>query len=67
MVERGKINTFSTQIDDCSLYWLGTGTSIKSNGVKLVLWAHSRDDFVCNFGHFTWKRVGNTSVFPCCS
>ena len=29
---------FYTQIYDRSLSWLGTGTSIKSGGVKLVLW-----------------------------
>ena len=35
-VERGKIDTPSH-----SLFWLGTGTSIKSGGVKLhvVVWA----------------------------
>jgi hypothetical protein len=27
-----------TQIHDRSLFWLGTGTSIESGGVKLVLW-----------------------------
>ena len=40
IVERGKIYTSNTQIHDSSLPWLGTGTSIKSGGVKLVLWAH---------------------------
>ena len=30
-----------TQIHDRSLFWLGTGTSIESGGVKLVLWAQS--------------------------
>jgi len=34
---RFKINTLSTQINDRSLSWLGTGTSIKSGGVKAVL------------------------------
>ena len=28
-VERGKFHTPSTQIHECSLPWLGTGTSIK--------------------------------------
>jgi len=35
IVERDKIDTV-TQIHDRSLSWLGTGTSIKSGGVKLV-------------------------------
>jgi hypothetical protein len=33
---RSKIDTPSTQIHDLSLSWLGTDTSIKSGGVKLV-------------------------------
>ena len=37
-VERGKIDTPNTQIHDSSLSWVGTGTSIKSGGVRLVLW-----------------------------
>jgi hypothetical protein len=37
IVERGKIDTPNTQIHDCSLSWLGTGTSIKCGRVKLVL------------------------------
>jgi hypothetical protein len=36
IVERGKIDTLNTQIYDRSLYWLGTGISIKSGRVKLV-------------------------------
>jgi hypothetical protein len=39
IVERSKINTLSTQIHDDSLFWLGTGTLIKSGRVKLVIWA----------------------------
>jgi len=38
IVERDKIDTPCTQIHDGSLSWLDTGTSIKSDGVKLVLW-----------------------------
>ena len=34
-------NTPKTHIHDRSLSWLGTGTSIKSGGVKLVLWAQN--------------------------
>ena len=41
IAERGKIKTSNTQIHDRSLTWLGTGTSIKSGGVKIVLWAHN--------------------------
>ena len=31
----------NTQIYDHSLFCLGTGTSVKSEGVKLVLWAQT--------------------------
>ena len=41
IVERGKIDTPSTQIHDPSLSWLGTGTLIKSGRVKLVLQAQT--------------------------
>ena len=39
IVKRGKIDTGIpiTQIHDSSFYWLGTGTSVKSGRVKLVL------------------------------
>ena len=37
IVEKGKINTLSTQINDHSLSWLSTGTSIKSGEVKKSL------------------------------
>ena len=36
---RGRIYTPNTQILDRSLLWLSTGTSIKNDGVKIVLWA----------------------------
>jgi hypothetical protein len=36
IVERGQIDTLSTQIHDRSLSWLGTYTSIRSGGVKLA-------------------------------
>ena len=39
IVERGKNDPPNKQIHDRSISWLGTGTSIKSGGVKLVLWA----------------------------
>jgi len=38
IVERGTIDTPNTQIHDRPCYWIGTGTSIKCGGVKLVLW-----------------------------
>jgi hypothetical protein len=41
IVERGKIDTLNTLIHDCLLSCLGTVTSIKSGGVKLVLWAQT--------------------------
>ena len=41
IVERIKIDTPITQIYDLSLSWLGTGTSIKSGGIKLVLWTQT--------------------------
>jgi hypothetical protein len=37
IVERAKINTPNSLIHDHSLPWLGTGTLLKSGGVKLVL------------------------------
>ena len=36
IVERRKVDTPNTQIHDSSLYWLGTGTSLKSGEAKLV-------------------------------
>jgi len=39
IVERGKIDTPNTHVHDRSLSWLGIDISIKSGGVKLVLWA----------------------------
>ena len=40
IVQRDKIDTTKTHIrvHDRSISWLGTDTSIKSGGVKLVLW-----------------------------
>ena len=37
IVERGKIDIPNTHIHDRLLSWLGTGTSIKSGRIKLVL------------------------------
>jgi len=37
MVERCKLATLNTQIDDHSLSFLRTGTSIKNGGVKSIL------------------------------
>jgi hypothetical protein len=36
-VERGKIDNPNTQIYDLSLFWLGTGISIKSGVVNTFL------------------------------
>jgi hypothetical protein len=40
-LKKGKIDTLNTQIQDSSLFWLGTGISIKSGGVKLVVWSQT--------------------------
>ena len=39
MQKVAKIDTANANIHDRSLSWLGTSTSIKNGGVKLVLWA----------------------------
>ena len=41
IIERGNVDTLNTQIHDSSLTCLGTGTSIKCGGVKLVLLAQT--------------------------
>jgi hypothetical protein len=38
IIEGGKVNTPNSKMRDPSLSWLGTGTSIKSGRVKLILW-----------------------------
>jgi len=35
------MDTPNTHIHDHSLSWLGTGISIKNNGLKLVLWTQT--------------------------
>jgi hypothetical protein len=42
IVQKGKIETLCAQIHDRSLSWLGTGTTINSDGDKL-------EEFVCLF------------------
>ena len=42
IAERGKNYNINTEIHDRSLSWLGTGISIKSGGVKLVLWTQTQ-------------------------
>jgi hypothetical protein len=37
IVERGKIDVLNTQIHDRTFSWLGTGTSVESCGVQLLL------------------------------
>ena len=39
IVERDKIDTPNTQIHDPTPSWVGTGTSVKSDGVKRILLA----------------------------
>jgi hypothetical protein len=41
IVERGKTNTGNTQAQRRSLSLIDTGTSIKSGGIKLVLWTQT--------------------------
>jgi hypothetical protein len=41
IVEIGKIDNSKMQIHDGSFSWLGTGTSIKTGKVKLVLLVHT--------------------------
>ena len=43
IVERDNIVYTNTQIHDRSLSWLGTGTSIKSGDVELVLWTQTQN------------------------
>jgi hypothetical protein len=38
-IDRGKVYTLNTHMDDRLLSWLGTATAITSGGVKQVLWA----------------------------
>jgi hypothetical protein len=38
IIERDKMDTPNTHIHDQAFSWLGTGTSIKSGGFKLILW-----------------------------
>ena len=39
--ENGKFNTSNKQLHERSLSSIGSGTSIKSGGINLVLWAHT--------------------------
>ena len=41
IIEIGKIDKSKMQIHDGSFSWLGTGTSIKTGEVKLVLLVHT--------------------------
>jgi hypothetical protein len=38
---RGKIDTSNIHIHDRLLSWLGTGTSMKCGGIKLVFWTQT--------------------------
>jgi hypothetical protein len=41
IVDRGEIDTPNTQMHYRSLFLLGTNTSMKNGGAKLVLWAQT--------------------------
>jgi hypothetical protein len=56
IVERGKIDIL-THKPDGALSWLGTGTSIKRDGVKLVLLPQT-GSLIVYYGlliHITWE------------
>jgi hypothetical protein len=62
MIERGKIDTHKTHIHDRSLSGLGTGTSIKGGGIKLVLWTLTLYDLsylkvMCFWKFRLWRVV----------
>jgi hypothetical protein len=50
IVERDEIDTINTHIHDCSFSWFGTGTSVESGWVKLVLWAQ-----ISPFSEMMWS------------
>ena len=49
-MERCTIDTHNTQMYDGSLFGLGTDTSVKRGGVKLVLWSKSSPLISLGFG-----------------
>ena len=57
IAERNKIVISSTQIHDHLRCWLGTGTSIKSGGVKLILSALL---FACYQTNFMLPHVADS-------
>jgi hypothetical protein len=64
VVERGKITTPSTQIHDCLISWVGTGTSIKSGGVNHVLWNQIVFIYltnIFNFGEY-WNKISLRTI-----
>ena len=56
IVERGKIDTPNTHINDRPLSWLGTGTTIKSGGIKLVLWTQTNNTYLL-LHHYSKKNL----------
>ena len=56
IIERGEIYILNTQIHDRSFSCLGTGTSIKSGGVKLVIWAQTSP---------LWEMMRSYTCFIC--
>jgi len=57
IAERGKMDSHITQIHERSLPWLGTGTSIKSDGDILGLWALLVSHVHCAFYITTQKNL----------
>jgi hypothetical protein len=62
-VERGKFHTPSTQIHECSLPWLGTGTSIKSGGIMRFSFMGTNHPYLISLDYeylFTYLDNGST-------
>jgi hypothetical protein len=60
IIERGKIDTPNPQIHDCSLSWLGIGTSIKCGRGKLVLWASPLSEMMWSCKSFPYASKMST-------
>jgi len=53
--------TPKTHIHDHSLFWLGTDTSIKSGGIKFVLWIRN-SPFSVMMRSWRWNNIPSTLV-----
>jgi len=51
----------NTHLHNHSLFWLGKGTSIKSNGVQLLL----NTVYTCSLYLFSIKSFGNLKIISC--